>query len=357
MNATALPVPAAGAPRAAASHAAGASARKAAPAVDFAALLGVAVGFEAGEPPAEALPLVEDVDEVLALAQDPLEPEQAPTAAPPATPEALFDPNAFNAAALALAPAKAPAPPAGEPATDALLDAPGPKGKPIDGTDGKTEAPAAGKAAPEALAAPAADAAPRKGLLGDPGPKPERPAETPAPVPVPALKTGEPVAVAVPVPQPFHAALAATPMAQQAVAVPVGHPDFADAAADRVAFIARQGLERAELQVTPPDLGPVTVKISIDNRVADVVMVAASPETRSALEQSLPELASRLAENGLTLGQAHVGDGHGRAPEWAQDSAPRYAGADNVGDPGGSVDVAQSRIERVVKVGLVDDFA
>lgn len=357
---TASPAPAPGAPRAA--HAPGQARKGASQGVDFAALLGIAVGFEAGELPADA-----PVAEAPAEAAQPLPvPDAAALEAeastpPPATPESLFDPAAMNAAAVA--------PPATPSAPASLLEAtvapaPGPEpslpvAAPIDPRAAKAQpATPSEHASPTALEATARDGTPpRLGVLEDPRPARDHPGDTPTPVPVPALKSGEPVVVTVPVQHALQGNLHAVPVAREAVAVPVGQPGFAEAAADRVAFIARQGIERAELQVTPPDLGPVSVKITIDNQVADVVMVAASAETRSALEQSLPDLASRLAESGLTLGQAHVGDGNGRAPAWAQD-APRFPGEPGGGTEGtGAPDDAKASAVRIVKVGLVDDFA
>ncbi|MBK6980946.1 MAG: flagellar hook-length control protein FliK [Betaproteobacteria bacterium] len=142
--------------------------------------------------------------------------------------------------------------------------------------------------------------------------------------------------------------------ARIAIATPVASPAFADAAATRVAWLAAQGVERAEIAVTPPDLGPVEAHISIRDGEATILFVAASPEARQALEDSLPRLAERLAEGGLALAGASV-------------SSERRPGRDahaSREDRAGVAAVAQRALDDVPAarayrhaLGLVDDFA
>jgi flagellar hook-length control protein FliK len=83
----------------------------------------------------------------------------------------------------------------------------------------------------------------------------------------------------------------------------------------------------------------VSVRIEMRADQASVQIVAASPETRSALEQSLPQLRDLLATQGITLGQASVHDGtaqrDARPEAWA--TAPRATAGDDAATTSGDV--------------------
>ncbi len=88
---------------------------------------------------------------------------------------------------------------------------------------------------------------------------------------------------------------------QVTVADPIDSPGFAPSLASQVSLLARDGVDRAEIRLNPAELGPVSVQIQMDGTQARVEFIADVAATRSALEASLPQLASALREAGLTL--------------------------------------------------------
>jgi flagellar hook-length control protein FliK len=108
------------------------------------------------------------------------------------------------------------------------------------------------------------------------------------------------------------------------------------------------------LRLNPAELGPVHVRVELRADQASIQIVAASPETRSALEQSLPQLRDLLAGQGITLGQATVHDGaaqrEARPDMWASTRLPAH-------DDGSAA--ASDTVELVVRQPnrLVDVFA
>jgi flagellar hook-length control protein FliK len=76
---------------------------------------------------------------------------------------------------------------------------------------------------------------------------------------------------------------------------------------DRLAWVARNGMSSATLQVNPPQLGPIEVRIQMSGDQAAVSFAAVQPQTREAIQQALPALASSFAAQGLSLGQTSVG--------------------------------------------------
>ncbi|MEZ5602632.1 MAG: flagellar hook-length control protein FliK [Burkholderiaceae bacterium] len=106
-----------------------------------------------------------------------------------------------------------------------------------------------------------------------------------------------------------HAAAHPAPPVFASVPTPVGHPGFADRFAGEVGTLALRGIEQAEIVLNPRDLGPVRIELSLNGEAARIAFSAAQPETRHAIEQTLPVLKDLLASNGLMLAGASVSDG------------------------------------------------
>jgi flagellar hook-length control protein FliK len=80
-----------------------------------------------------------------------------------------------------------------------------------------------------------------------------------------------------------------------------GSPAFAEELGAQISTFVREGVQHAKLQLHPLELGPVTVQIQLDGGSAHMSFAAEHAQTRQALEQALPTLASSLREAGLTL--------------------------------------------------------
>lgn len=110
---------------------------------------------------------------------------------------------------------------------------------------------------------------------------------------------------------------------------PVDDPAFAQQLAAQVQESLLGGIERAEIAVTPPSMGPIRIELSLSGEQASVAFSAALPETCRAIEQSLPMLETMLSEHGLVLAEASVGAGNqGPAPEHGR------SGGQPGGEPG-----------------------
>lgn len=96
------------------------------------------------------------------------------------------------------------------------------------------------------------------------------------------------------------------------VSVPVhvsfGQPSWAGAIAERSAMMASQRIEMAEIQLDPPELGPLQVRVHVQHDQASVSFVSASAQVRESLEQASLRLKDILGEQGLTLVDVDVSD-------------------------------------------------
>lgn len=89
--------------------------------------------------------------------------------------------------------------------------------------------------------------------------------------------------------------------------LPMHDRRFAEALGGRLQWLAEQGGGEVRLRLSPEGLGPVEIRLHLDGDRVDLAMHASLAETRQALEQALPKLREMLAQGGLQLGQADVG--------------------------------------------------
>jgi flagellar hook-length control protein FliK len=137
------------------------------------------------------------------------------------------------------------------------------------------------------------------------------------------------------------------------VSAQVGTPAFEDELGGKITWMSSQGVQSASLQLSPEHMGPVEVRISVQDNTATVAFNASHADTRTALEQSLPRLREMLASQGLALTDASVSQQSPRGQAQKQSVAA-------VGSVGGSGDDSTSSAVTSVagaRLGLVDTYA
>jgi len=95
-----------------------------------------------------------------------------------------------------------------------------------------------------------------------------------------------------------------TPTPTLKVGAGVETPEFGQGLADRVSWMVDNNLNGAKLQVNPPQLGPIEVRIAVQGDHAQVWLTSHSAVTRDALEASSPKLREMLGAQGF--GQVSV---------------------------------------------------
>ena len=152
------------------------------------------------------------------------------------------------------------------------------------------------------------------------------------------------------------AAQAQTATAQTATAViatRVNAPGWDRGLGEKVVWMAGQHVQTAQMNLNPPELGPLQVTLTISNDQASAQFVSQHAAVREAIEAAMPRLREMLAEGGITLGNTSVGAESFR--EQAQQDSRRHVARDSAqADVGGAFQVTQSL--RAVR-GLVDIFA
>lgn len=146
--------------------------------------------------------------------------------------------------------------------------------------------------------------------------------------------------------------------AAQAAAPLVGDPAtpaWREGLAERVALHVRGGKTEAQIQLHPADLGPIDVRIKVEDGSATLQFEAHRPETRLAIEEAMPRLKEMLADSGLQFGGAQVGqgDGTGQGEARARSAFATTARQDAQAEAAPEA----PRIVTVVPRGRVDLFA
>lgn len=88
--------------------------------------------------------------------------------------------------------------------------------------------------------------------------------------------------------------------------VPPSHPNWSSEMGEKMMWMNKQGLQQAEIHLDPPELGSLTVKVSVDADVASVSFVAASTQVKDLLEGQVQRLREMLAQQGVELAEVDV---------------------------------------------------
>ncbi len=88
---------------------------------------------------------------------------------------------------------------------------------------------------------------------------------------------------------------------------PVGSHAFGQELAQQVSWLVGQDIKQARIRLHPEALGPLDVKVNVTHGRVDVAFSVQHPAAATAVQQSLSQLGQMLAQHGLNLGHADVG--------------------------------------------------
>ncbi|MGB1949189.1 MAG: flagellar hook-length control protein FliK [Marinobacter sp.] len=145
------------------------------------------------------------------------------------------------------------------------------------------------------------------------------------------------------------------------VDVPVGHAEWGDKLIGKLAWLTANKLSVAEIHLTPPDMGPMEVRVQVQHEQANITVHSANPAVRDQLELHSHRLRDMLSEHGLSLEQFDVADSPQQQAD-GQDAGGESGNAGNTPDSdlAGSaqdeLDVASGGLDLTWK-GEIDIFA
>jgi flagellar hook-length control protein FliK len=109
-----------------------------------------------------------------------------------------------------------------------------------------------------------------------------------------------------------------------AVDVPVARPGWDQSLGQRVVWMVEGRQETAEIQLNPPHLGPLRVRVELNGDQASVSFASSHVLVRDAVESAVPRLREMLEASGLNLANVDVSEhgGSQRQRDGAESSRP-----------------------------------
>lgn len=90
--------------------------------------------------------------------------------------------------------------------------------------------------------------------------------------------------------------------------VPVGNAEWGDKMAGKLTWLTARNMSVAEIHLTPPDMGPMEVRVQVQQDQANITVHSSNPVVRDQLELHSHRLRDMLNEQGLSLEQFDVSD-------------------------------------------------
>ncbi len=90
--------------------------------------------------------------------------------------------------------------------------------------------------------------------------------------------------------------------------VPPSNPQWSEQIAKRIGIMNSESVQSARIQLDPPELGALEVKIKIQNDQMTVAFSSGNQQVREALEAQSPRLKEMMEAQGLNLSDVNVSD-------------------------------------------------
>lgn len=129
-----------------------------------------------------------------------------------------------------------------------------------------------------------------------------------------------------------------------------------DELGEHMVRLARMGDQRVSMQLNPAELGPVTVDLKMADKQVHLQLLSGNTVVRQALEAALPQLRDSLAEQGMSLGDAQVGEHTSFAQEQHAQRRPSDSGAGTYTDDTAVEPLVVSAPANTPLAGRVDTY-
>ncbi|MEO0421406.1 MAG: flagellar hook-length control protein FliK [Pseudomonadota bacterium] len=143
---------------------------------------------------------------------------------------------------------------------------------------------------------------------------------------------------------------------------PLGSQAWQQELGGRLQWLTDARIGRAELRLNPAELGPLEITLNVRGDEVSATFGAQHAATREAVEQALPRLREMMAQSGLQLADANVGQ-HSGGEQAAQhdDGASAQRSAPITGADGAAVQTADLSVDSVstrrTSIGQLDLYA
>lgn len=140
------------------------------------------------------------------------------------------------------------------------------------------------------------------------------------------------------------------------VEVPVQQVGWGEAVGNRLMMMVNDKVQTANIHLNPAELGPIEVKIRVNQEHASVQFVSNNAVVRDAIEDALPRLKEMFSQNGLSLSDANVSQ---QSPQQSNSSSTNDNDSEAVSDTD-LLEADEQQIEskqiNIADTGFVDHY-
>ena len=132
------------------------------------------------------------------------------------------------------------------------------------------------------------------------------------------------------------------------IQVPIQQSQWGQVVGERLMFMVNDKIQVANIMINPPELGPIEVRLNMNNDHASVHFVSNHASVRDAIEEAFPRLREMFSQNGMSLADTNV----------SQHSAQQNAKQEQTFTENNLPGEQQNDIQetRTLSIGLIDQF-
>lgn len=140
------------------------------------------------------------------------------------------------------------------------------------------------------------------------------------------------------------------------IEVPVQQAGWGEAVGNRLMMMVSDKMQSARIHLNPAELGPIEVRVTVNQDQASVHFVSSNTAVRDAIEDAFPRLKEMFMQNGISLTDANVSQQSSQQGNPYSKEQHDLATVSN----NDTVEIANSEIEdphtEAVEIGLIDHY-
>jgi flagellar hook-length control protein FliK len=143
-----------------------------------------------------------------------------------------------------------------------------------------------------------------------------------------------------------------------AITRPLTHPDWSKDLGDQIVWMNNKAIPAAEIKLNPAHLGPISVRIDVNQDQATILFTAQHAEVKEAIEASIPKLREMLGTQQLNLVNVNISQnstsdqGRSQSQTFSKKSENHEQGIDSITDT-----LEKTEPDRSVSKGLLSIYA
>jgi len=141
------------------------------------------------------------------------------------------------------------------------------------------------------------------------------------------------------------------------IEVPVTQAGWGEAVGNRLMMMVSGKIQAANIHLNPAELGPIEIKVNVNQEQATVHFVSNNSVVRDAIEEAFPRLKEMFTQNGLSLSDANVSQQSSQQGQHSASQADESAALiDEKLSESINTNQTDNNDNKTTSIGLVDDY-